>query len=81
MQNSGKMVLLDKLLKRSVSGSSILICLIRDGGGVPICYLRLQSGGNRVLIFSQMTRMLDILEVRASRFRSDLLAVTLCAPC
>ena len=38
IQNSGKMVLLDKLLRR------------------------LQPKGHRVLIFSQMTRMLDILE-------------------
>eukprot|EP00878_Enallax_costatus_P003452 GHUV01003663.1.p1 GENE.GHUV01003663.1~~GHUV01003663.1.p1 ORF type:complete len:1042 (+),score=456.73 GHUV01003663.1:458-3583(+) len=38
MENSGKMVLLDKLLKR------------------------LQERGSRVLVFSQMTRMLDILE-------------------
>jgi hypothetical protein len=38
MENSGKMVLLDKLL------------------------VRLQERGSRVLIFSQMTRMLDILE-------------------
>lgn len=38
MENSGKMVLLDKLLQR------------------------LQTRGSRVLIFSQMTRMLDILE-------------------
>lgn len=37
-QNSGKMVLLDKLLKR------------------------LKENGSRVLIFSQMTRLLDILE-------------------
>lgn len=36
---SGKMVLLDKLLRK------------------------LQQQGSRVLIFSQMTRMLDILEV------------------
>jgi SWI/SNF-related matrix-associated actin-dependent regulator of chromatin subfamily A member 5 len=38
MENSGKMVLLDKLLQR------------------------LQQRGSRVLVFSQMTRMLDILE-------------------
>lgn len=38
MENSGKLVLLDKLLKR------------------------LQERGSRVLVFSQMTRMLDILE-------------------
>lgn len=38
VQNSSKMVLLDKLLKK------------------------LKANGNRVLIFSQMTRMLDILE-------------------
>jgi hypothetical protein len=38
MENSGKMVLLDKLLKR------------------------LRERGSRVLVFSQMTRMLDILE-------------------
>ena len=38
IQSSGKMVLLDKLLRR------------------------LQPKGHRVLIFSQMTRMLDILE-------------------
>eukprot|EP00879_Flechtneria_rotunda_P001459 GHRR01001613.1.p1 GENE.GHRR01001613.1~~GHRR01001613.1.p1 ORF type:complete len:1090 (+),score=452.35 GHRR01001613.1:198-3467(+) len=38
VENSGKMVLLDKLLKR------------------------LQQRGSRVLVFSQMTRMLDILE-------------------
>lgn len=39
VQNSGKMILLDKLLKR------------------------LKQQGSRVLLFSQMTRMLDILEV------------------
>jgi len=38
--NSGKMVLLDKLLAR------------------------LKKDGSRVLLFSQMTRVLDILEVR-----------------
>jgi len=38
VENSGKMVLLDKLL------------------------VRLQERGSRVLVFSQMTRMLDILE-------------------
>jgi SWI/SNF-related matrix-associated actin-dependent regulator of chromatin subfamily A member 5 len=38
VENSGKLVLLDKLLKR------------------------LQERGSRVLVFSQMTRMLDILE-------------------
>ena len=38
IENSGKMLLLDKLLKR------------------------LKSNGSRVLIFSQMTRVLDILE-------------------
>ena len=38
IENSGKLVLLDKLLKR------------------------LQERGSRVLVFSQMTRMLDILE-------------------
>lgn len=38
MENSGKMVLLDKLL------------------------VRLRERGSRVLVFSQMTRMLDILE-------------------
>lgn len=38
VENSGKMVLLDKLLPR------------------------LQERGSRVLIFSQMTRVLDILE-------------------
>jgi SWI/SNF-related matrix-associated actin-dependent regulator of chromatin subfamily A member 5 len=38
IENSGKMVLLDKLLKR------------------------LKQDGHRVLIFSQMTRVLDILE-------------------
>ena len=38
VENSGKMVLLDRLLKR------------------------LQANGHRVLIFSQMTRLLDILE-------------------
>ena len=39
--NSGKMILLNKLLPR------------------------LQEKGSRVLIFSQMTRLLDILEVRS----------------
>lgn len=38
VENSGKLVLLDKLL------------------------VRLQERGSRVLVFSQMTRMLDILE-------------------
>ena len=38
VENSGKLVLLDKLLPK------------------------LQQRGSRVLIFSQMTRMLDILE-------------------
>ena len=38
VMNSGKMVLLDKLL------------------------VRLKEGGHRVLIFSQMSRVLDILE-------------------
>jgi hypothetical protein len=40
VRNSGKLVLLDKLLKR------------------------LKDRGHRVLIFSQMVRMLDILQVR-----------------
>lgn len=44
VENSSKMVLLDKLLKK------------------------LQAAGNRVLIFSQMTRILDILE-DFSRYR------------
>ena len=44
-ENCGKMVLLDKLLRR------------------------LKEGGHRVLIFSQMTRILDILEV--SEMMSD----------
>ena len=54
VQNSGKMVLLDKLLRK------------------------LQAQGSRVLLFSQMTRMLDILEVCELLFNGKLVKATHC---
>jgi SNF2 family DNA or RNA helicase len=63
VENSGKMTLLDKLLKRFVLLVQLAAsCLAFGLTGWLSC--RLQANGNRVLIFSQMTRMLDILEVR-----------------
>ena len=56
------MVLLDKLLTRSVG---IYVHGVLCFWLIVVCVIakRLREQGSRVLIFSQMTRLLDILEV------------------